>query len=112
MHYRGYHARIDFDAENHIFEGQVLGMTDQLHFHGASVDELQADFAFAVDHYLADCVKEGREPEKPASGKLLLRLPCEVHANAIVAAANAGTSLNQWLVGVVETAATRANNPP
>ncbi len=98
MKYRGYTARIEFDARDHIFSGRVLGMGDALVFHGASVDELQADFVFAVDHYLSECAKEGRKPEKPASGKLLLRLPSDVHAAASIAAAGVGKSLNQWVV--------------
>lgn len=77
-------------------------MSEQLVFHGASVDELHADFEFAVDHYLSECAKEGRSPEKPASGKLLLRLPPELHAAASVAAESAGKSLNQWMVDALE----------
>ena len=100
--HRGYVARIDYDASNRIFVGRVLGMSEQLVFHGASVDELHADFEFAVDHYLSECAKEGRSPEKPASGKLLLRLPPELHAAASVAAESAGKSLNQWMVDALE----------
>ncbi len=100
--HRGYAARIDYDAANRIFVGRVLGMSEQLVFHGASVDELHADFEFAVDHYLSECAKEGRSPEKPASGKLLLRLPPELHAAASVAAESAGKSLNQWVVDALE----------
>lgn len=102
--FRGYTARIDYDAHDHIFVGRVLGMSEQLVFHGASVDELHADFEFAVGHYISECEKEGRRPERPASGKLLLRLPPEVHAAASVAAASAGKSLNQWVADVVEKA--------
>ena len=104
MKYRGYTARIDYDALDRIFVGRVLGMSEQLVFHGASIDELLADFEFAVGHYLSECAKEGRSPEKPASGKLLLRLPPEVHADASIAAASAGKSLNQWVVDVVANA--------
>ena len=104
INYRGYIARIDFDARDRIFVGSVLGMSEQLVFHGASVDELVADFEFAVNHYLSECAKEGRSPEKPASGKLLLRLPPNVHAAASVYAASAGKSLNQWVADVVEKA--------
>ena len=104
--YRGYTARIDYDASDRIFVGRFLGMSEELMFHGASVDELHADFEFAVDHYLADCARMGQQPEKPASGKLLLRLPAEVHAAAIVAAVAEGKSLNQWVADVVTAAVT------
>ena len=103
--YRGFTARIDYDASDRIFVGRVLGMAEQLVFHGAGVDELHADFEFAVDHYLEECKKEGRRPERPASGKLLLRLPPDAHAAAMIAAASAGKSLNQWVADVVASAA-------
>ena len=102
--YRGYTARIDYDASDRIFVGRFLGMSEELMFHGASVDELHADFEFAVDHYLSECEKEGRRPERPASGKLLLRLPPEVHAAASIAAASLNKSLNQWVADVVARA--------
>jgi predicted HicB family RNase H-like nuclease len=107
MKHRGYTARIDYVANDHLFVGRVLGMSEQLVFHGASVDELRADFEFAVDHYLSECKKEGIPPEKPASGKLLLRLPPEVHAAAAVAAESVGKSLNQWVAEAVEKAASK-----
>lgn len=101
MKYRGYIARIDFDSAVNVFAGRVLGMRESITFHGASVEELHEDFSFAVDHYLAECERAGIAPERPASGKLLLRLPADVHAATIVAAAAAGTSLNQWLAEVI-----------
>lgn len=107
MKYRGYTARIDFDPQLNVFAGRVLGMSEAITFHGASVDELRADFEFAVDHYLAECARAGTKPARPASGRLLLRLPEDVHAAAFVAAAKAGKSLNQWLADVVAEAAAR-----
>lgn len=101
LSYRGYLARIDLDADASVFVGRLLGMSERIEFHGASIDELKADFEFAVDHYLAECERSGKAPEKPASGRLLLRLPAEMHAAAGVAAAAEGVSLNQWLVECV-----------
>lgn len=97
MKYRGYLARIDYEPDAHVFAGRLLGMSEPITFHGASADELRADFEFAVDHYLAECEKMGQKPEKPASGRMLLRLPPDVHAAAMVAAAAEGKSLNQWV---------------
>ncbi len=105
MKYSGYTARIDYDAKDHILVGQVVGMSEALTFHGASVDELRGDFEFAVDHYLAACKAAGVAPERPASGKLLLRLPPDDHAAAANAARVAGVSLNEWIVGAVRGAA-------
>ncbi|MNO00417.1 HicB family protein [compost metagenome] len=66
---------------------------------------LHAEFSQAVDDYLADCAEQGISPEKPASGKVMLRIRPEVHAAASIAAQAAGKSLNQWADEVFERAA-------
>ena len=104
MSYKSYLARIEFDPRDNIFVGHVLGIADRISFHGESVSELNADFHQAVDHYLDDCAKTGRAPEKPASGKLMLRIRPEVHAAAAIAARASGKSLNQWADEVLERA--------
>jgi predicted HicB family RNase H-like nuclease len=103
MKYRGYTARIDFDGRDNIFVGQVVGMSEKLSFLGASVEELRADFEFAVDHYLAACAAAGITPERQASGKLLLRMPPEIHAAAVAEAASKGVSLNEWIVDLMRS---------
>ena len=97
MKYRGYTARIDFNNHDNIFVGDIVGMSERLTFHGASVDELRGDFEFAVDHYLAACAAAGLKPERQASGKLLIRIPPDIHAAAGAVAAAEGISLNQWI---------------
>ena len=103
--YRGYSARVAFDARDGVFIGLVLGVRDRITFQGQSVDELRSDCEAAVDHYIADCALTGRDPDKPASGRLLLRVPPQVHAAAAVRAEAEGKSLNQWATDVLATAA-------
>lgn len=105
MTHKGYTARVDFDERDNIFVGRVLGVRDAISFHGDTVAELRADFHYAIDHYLAVCAKRGERPEKPYSGKLMLRVPSEVHAAVAVAAEAAGESLNQWATKALEKAA-------
>jgi predicted HicB family RNase H-like nuclease len=57
---------------------------------------LRAAFEEAVDDYLETCEKLGRPAQKPYSGKLMLRVPPEVHAAVAVAAKVSGKSINQW----------------
>ena len=102
--YRGYRARIDFDARENVFVGEVLGMSEELRFHGGSIEELRGDFEFAIDHYLRDCEASGVSPVHTASGKVLLRLAARQHAAALVAAKSEGISLNDWLKRAVEKA--------
>ena len=103
--YKGYKARVEFDPRDSIFVGRVLGIKDSISFHGGTVSALKERFAAAINHYLADCKATGRKPEKPASGKLMLRIAPEVHAKALVIARASGKSLNQWAAEVLAKAA-------
>jgi len=105
MNYKGYTARVEFDPRDNIFWGKVLGVEDNISFEGNTVARLTQDFRNAIDHYLADCAATGRAPQKPASGKLMLRIPPEVHGAALVAAQASGKSLNQWAAKVLAEAA-------
>ncbi len=109
MTYKGYMARIEFDPRDNIFTGKVLGIDDGITFHGATVKELRADFEAAINHYIADCAVTGRKPFKPASGKLMLRVPPETHARALTVARASGKSLNQWAAEALEKAARSRN---
>lgn len=67
-----------------------------------TLPELRRNFEAAVDDYLASCAADGTSPEKPASGTFNVRIGSELHAKAIVAALNAGVSLNEWVKRAVE----------
>lgn len=104
MTHKGYTARVDYDERDNIFVGRVLGLRDIISFHGSTVKQLRSEFQIAVDDYLAECAKKGVQPEKPASGKLLLRVPPEIHGRALVLAQSKGKSLNQWASEVLQRA--------
>ena len=104
MSHKGYTARVEYDERDNIFVGRILGVRTIISFHGETVKKLRAEFELAVKDYLADCKREGVQPEKPASGKLLLRVSPEIHGRALVAAQAAGKSLNQWATEVLRHA--------
>jgi predicted HicB family RNase H-like nuclease len=104
MRYNSYTARVEFDERDNIFWGKVLGINDSITFEGETVAQLTEDFHNAIDFYLADCAALGKSPDKPASGKLLLRVPPEIHAAALIKAQAAGKSLNQWASEVLGVA--------
>ena len=93
MSHKGYTARVDYDERDNILVGRLLGIRSIIGFHADTVAELRQEFVKAVEDYLADCNEQGVKPEKPASGKLLLRVPPEVHGKALVAAQASGKSL-------------------
>jgi predicted HicB family RNase H-like nuclease len=96
MTYKGYAAHIEYSDEDSSFVGHIAGINDIVGFHGESVMKLRAAFKEAVDDYLETCKKLNRLPQKPYSGKLMLRVPPEIHAAVAIAAEVRGKSINQW----------------
>jgi len=96
MQYKNYAARIEYSDEDKCFVGHIAGIRDIVGFHGESVHELYAAFEEAVDDYLETCEKENISPQRPYSGKVMIRISPELHAEIAMKAAASGKSLNQW----------------
>ena len=105
MTYKGYTARIEYDDDDEIFFGKLAGIRDGVGFHADTVADLKAAFHEAVDDYIETCAKVGKDPQKPYSGNLMLRVDPMVHSKAALAAELAGKSLNQWGEDVLRAAA-------
>jgi predicted HicB family RNase H-like nuclease len=105
MTYKGYAACVEFDAEDHIFVGHIIGIRDIVSFHGETVSELENSFQEAVDGHLSACEALGKRSNKPYSGKLLIRVSAEIHAAVAASAEAAGKSLNQWAAEMLNKAA-------
>jgi predicted HicB family RNase H-like nuclease len=104
MEYKGYFGKVEIDEEAGILHGEVINIRDVVTFEGQTVDELQQAFRDSVEDYLAFCAQRGEAPEKPFSGKFVIRLPTELHRRAYVKAKLADKSLNSWVTEVLETA--------
>jgi predicted HicB family RNase H-like nuclease len=102
MTFQGYAARVEYSAEDECFVGHIAGIQDRIGFHGDSVNALKNAFQEAVTDYLETCQKIGKRPQKPYSGKLLLRLSPEVHAAIANAAELSGLSINQWAASALD----------
>lgn len=105
MTFKGHTARVEFDDRDNLLVGRLLGVPDVVGFHASDVAGLRAAFEEAVDHYLDVCAKIGKPVEKPASGKLMLRVAPEIHSAALIAAQASGQSLNQWAAKALARAA-------
>jgi len=104
MTHKGYSARVEYDDEDGLFVGHIAGIRDRVGFHSDTVDGLRAAFREAVDDYLELCERVGKAPQKPYSGRMMLRIDPDTHRRAANAAELAGQSLNQW----AETALSKA----
>lgn len=97
MTYKGYTAYVEFDDQAEIFHGEVLDTKDVITFQGTSVSELRKAFKGSVDDYLEFCKERGEEPDKPFSGKFILRVPKELHRNIYIKAIKSGQSINNFI---------------
>lgn len=97
MNYKGYTARIEFDEDDEILHGEVMGLRDVIYFEGNSVAEIRKSFHAAVDDYLDYCQSRGEEPDKPYSGKMLVRIDPSLHRGVALNAEREGESINAWV---------------
>lgn len=80
-----------------MFHWEVLDLRDVVTFQGKSVDELTRAFQESIEDYLEFCQLRGEEPDKPFSGRLMLRLPTEVHRKVYLSTRKEGKSLNEYI---------------
>lgn len=95
--YKGYNGKVEYDSDADLFHGEVVDLRDVITFQGRSIDELKIAFRESIDDYIAFCEKKGEKPEKPFTGKLMLRLPPDVHRKAFLQAKKEGKSLNEFI---------------
>ncbi|MBT7155803.1 MAG: type II toxin-antitoxin system HicB family antitoxin [Deltaproteobacteria bacterium] len=107
LKYKGYTGSVEFSADDNVFHGRVLGIKDMISFEGAAVEELKKDFHNGIDHYLEVCEKVGDKPEKPFSGKFVLRIPSDLHCLIALKAKDEKKSINTWLIETCESTLVR-----
>lgn len=110
MTYKGYTGVFEYDSEANIFHGDVLGLTDVITFQGRSIDELKQALADSVEDYLEFCAEQGKEPQKPYSGRFNVRIKPELHQRIASRAAQDGKSLNAWVAEALSKVATEHPN--
>lgn len=104
MSYKGYVAHVEYSAEDDCFVGHIAGINDIVGFHADSVAQLHRVFEKAVDDYLGSCKKAKKQPQKPYSGRIMLRIPPELHAKVAVMAEVHGKSLNSMVTELLDRA--------
>jgi predicted HicB family RNase H-like nuclease len=105
MTYKGYYGIVQYDDEAKIFHGDVINTRTVITFQGTTVDEIETAFRDSVDDYLDWCKERNKEPEKPFSGKFVLRLSPDLHRKLNLKARMSNTSLNSFIVQTLEKAA-------
>jgi predicted HicB family RNase H-like nuclease len=103
MTHKGYSARIEYSDEDGCFVGRVSGIRDIITFHGDSVAEIRKAFEDAVDFYLESCSARGESPNKPFTGRFVVRVSPELHSSIAIAARRDHKSINAWVAEVCES---------
>jgi predicted HicB family RNase H-like nuclease len=97
--YKDYQATVEFD-DGKLFV-KVLHIDDLLIGECDSAAEAENTLIELVEEYLLDCKELGKEPCKPFKGTLNVRLTPELHRQAAMSAADAGQTLNAWIMSAV-----------
>ena len=104
MEYKGYIGKVEIDEDAGLLHGEVINIRDVVTFAGRTVEELRQALIDSVEDYLAFCVERGEDPEKPFSGKFVVRVPADLHRKAFIKAKLADKSLNNWVTETLEAA--------
>jgi len=102
LKYKGYLGKFGYEDGDEAIHGTVINSRDVIHFQGQTLAELRQSFQDSVDDYLAWCAQEGRTPEKPYSGKFIVRIDPDLHRKISIQAQLGEKSLNQWVQEVLE----------
>ncbi len=103
LKYKGYSGQINYDDESRIFHGEVIDTRDVITFQGKSVDEIEIAFRESIDDYIDFCNERGEQPDKPFSGKFILRMSPKLHHKFFLKANRSGKSLNKWVVETLDS---------
>lgn len=95
LRYKGYSAKPEYSAEDRIFYGTVLGISDLVDFQSENAKELEEEFHKAVDDYLAFCEEIGKKPQKEYNGLFNVRISPELHREVSMFAQAEGVTLNK-----------------
>lgn len=104
IEYKGYVGVFEFDPDIDSFHGTVINTNDVITFYGSSVAELRKEMRKSIESYLEFCREKGREPEKPFSGKLMIRTKPELHRRIALEAVRRHMSMNAYVQEILEKA--------
>ena len=97
MTINGVKAVITYDPDIDLFRGEFVGLNGGADFYASDVAGLKREGEISLRVFMEACQEDGVEPFKAFSGKFNVRIPTELHAEIVSAAAANGKSLNQWI---------------
>ena len=95
LRYKGFLGSIEVSIGDNCLHGKILFIDDIVTYEAESPAQLEAEFKAAVEDYLATCKELGRDPSKPFSGSLNVRIGTELHQRVARYAAINNISINE-----------------
>ena len=111
IEHKGYTGSIEFDPDAEILHGEVLGIRDVVTFEGRSVAQVLQAFRDSVDDYLEFCAERGEKPDKPCSGKFVVRIGPDLHRRIAMAARASKMSINTLVINCLRGAVSPSASP-
>ena len=104
LEYKGYFGNIEYSKDDNCLYGQVVGLKKNvcIIYEGNTAKELYDDFKNGIDHYLADCMADGIQPEKTYNGVLNIYIPSDIHIKIAEYAENQKTSIDAFVRDSIE----------
>ncbi|WP_420580724.1 type II toxin-antitoxin system HicB family antitoxin [Reichenbachiella sp.] len=102
LRYKGFIGTIEADLNSGLLHGKLSGTSDLITYEAENVKQLVEEFHSAVDDYLETCAELGKEPVKPYSGVLQIRIKPKLHQEAAFIAKSKGISLNNLIAETLE----------
>lgn len=101
--HKGYEGTAAIDVERNVCHGKLLFIDDLVTYESGTSEGLRAAFEAAVDDYLETCRAVGKEAQRTARGAFNVRVPPELHREAIRKAAALGIYLNDVVVRALDS---------
>jgi predicted HicB family RNase H-like nuclease len=102
MQRKGYIATVEYDESVGLFHGRVTNARAVITFEGETGRDLEREFDGSICDYEEMCAEDGVEPERPYSGRFVIRIAPAVHAQLAAMAAVTEKSLNELVRETLE----------
>lgn len=102
LRYKGFIGTIEADLNSGLLHGKLSGTSDLVTYEADNVKQLVKEFHAAVNDYLEMCEELGKEPIKPYSGVLQIRIKPKLHQEAAFLAKSKGITLNHLIADSLE----------
>ena len=102
LKYKNYVGMVEVDAEAGVLHGTVIGTRDVVTFEADTVRGIAKAFHDSVDDYLDFCRRKNRAPDRPYSGRMVLRMPTELHRKLDTLSRTRRSSINRLAVELLE----------